>query len=131
MTKGRCLLPLLLCLCLTSCAPLLIFCAGTAAGIGGYKYYEGSLTVIYQAPYMETWDAALKALEDMEFTIKTKKHDLTSGKIVTKRADDKNVTVSLKYRSTRETKAVIRVGLFGDENASNVIKDQIGKELFK
>jgi len=131
MTKWRCLLPLLLCLCITSCAPLFIFGAGTAAGIGGYKYYEGSLKVIYQAPYMETWDATLKALEGMELKIKTQKHNPTSGKIVARRADGKPVTISLKYRSTQETEAMIRVGLFGDDNAANVIKDQIGKELFK
>lgn len=130
MMKWRYLLPVSFFLFVASCAPL-AFVAGTAAGIGGYKYYQGSLSVIFQAPYMETWDATLKALEDMGFQMESKKHDLTSGRIKAKLADSKPVTVSLKYRSSNETDAVIRVGLFGDENASHVIKDKIGKRLFK
>jgi len=130
MVKRKYLIVLLLCFCLASCAPA-AFVVGTAAGLGGYKYYDGALNVIYQAPYMKTWDATLKTLEEMGFLIETKKHDLTSGKISAKRADGKDVSVALKYRSSEETEAKIRVGFFGDENASNVIKDKIGQVLFK
>ena len=130
MNKARYVIPVLLCLCLTSCAPV-AFLAGTAAGVGGYRYYKGALTVVYQAPYMKTWDATLEALEEMGFNIESKKQDITSGKIESKRADNKSVTVSLNYISSEETEATIRVGLFGDENASHVIKDKIGSVLFK
>lgn len=129
--KERYLLPVLFCFFLASCAPLGLFAAGTAAGIGGYKWYQGALNVIYQAPYMNTWDAALKVLEEMEFTIESKKHDSTTGKIVAKRADEKPVTISFKYRSSEETEVTIRVGLFGDRNASMVIKEKIRSKLFK
>ncbi|MFC1867266.1 DUF3568 family protein [Thermodesulfobacteriota bacterium] len=130
MIKVRYLLLVLLCFFLSSCAPV-VFLAGTAAGVGGYKYYEGALKVVYQAPYIKTWDASLKSLEEMGFKIGNSKRDLTSGKIEAKRADDKSVTVSLKYLSSQETEVSIRVGLFGDENASNVIKDKIGNVLYK
>jgi hypothetical protein len=131
MVRGRYLLTVLCCVFLTSCAPLGFFAAGTAAGIGGYKYYQGALNVIYQAPYIKTWDAALKVLEEMEFTIESKKHDPTTGKIVARRADEKPVTISFKYRSSEETEVMIRVGLFGDRNASMVIKEKIRNKLFK
>ncbi|MBN2059741.1 MAG: DUF3568 family protein [Deltaproteobacteria bacterium] len=131
MNKMRCLLSALLCLFLVSCAPVGFFVAGTAAGVGGYKYYKGALNVLYQAPYADTWDASVKVFESMNFVIHTKVRDTMSGKIEATRADNKPVTISLKYKSTQETDASIRVGIFGDENASNVIKDRIARELFK
>jgi len=107
------------------------FSAGTAAGVGGYKFYKGSLTVIYQAPYMDTWDATLRALDKMNLQIESKKHDLTKGKIKARTADNKQVHISLKYKSSEQTEVVIRVGIFGDKAASMVIKDEIRKELFE
>jgi hypothetical protein len=115
---------------LSCTTPVVFFTAGTAAGVAGYKYHRSSLEVIYQASYIETWDATLKALENMHLEIESKKHDLTSGKIVAKRADKKSVHLSLKYKSSEETEVLIRVGFFGDEEASMAIKDEIRKVLF-
>jgi hypothetical protein len=129
MMKGRFLLPVLCCFCLASCAPLFFFGAGTVAGVVTYKYYKGTLTVIYQAPIMKTWDATLKVLEEMKLKIDTKDHDRTSGKIVAVRADGKPVIISLAYISSRETEVVIRVGFFGDKNISMIIKEEIRKGL--
>jgi hypothetical protein len=117
---------------LSGCAaPVVFFGAGTAAGVTGYKYYRGSLSVVYQAPYMETWDATLKAVENMQMQVQEQKHDLTTGKIVAKRADKKGVHISVKYMSSEETEVVIRVGFLGDQEASMAIKEEIRKVLFK
>ena len=121
---------LLLCFSLVGCAPLIFFSAGTAAGIGGYKYYYGDLIVLYQAQYIETWDAALKVLEDMNLQIKSQKHDLTAGRVKAKRTDGKDVSIKVKYKSSKETEVKIRVGLFGDQDASMAIKEKIRRELF-
>jgi hypothetical protein len=131
MTKKRYFLLPILCLCLVGCAPIGFFVAGTAAGVGGYMYYQGALNVVYQATYTDTWDATIKVMEEMNLTIDNSVKDAMSGKIEARRADNRPVTVSLKYKSTNETDASIRVGLLGDEDASNVIKDRIAKELFK
>jgi len=129
MPKLRYVFLLLLCLCLTSCAGLLL---GAAAGVGGYKWYEGALTVVYQAPYEKTWDASLKALEDMGLTIENKTEKLGSGTISTKEdTNNKKVTIKVEYKSAEETELTIRVGLFGDKNASNLIKDKIEGILSK
>jgi uncharacterized lipoprotein len=130
MRKGKVLWPLLFCFGLTSCVPL-AFTVGAAAGIVSYKFYEGALEVVYQAPYMETWDATLRALEGMNIQVKTKEHDLTAGNIEAKRADKTQVRISVKYKSAKETEMVIRVGIMGDEEASNAIKEEIRKELFE
>jgi uncharacterized lipoprotein len=124
------LLPLSLLLFLTGCGALVVFGAGTAAGVAGYKWYEGALTVLYEAPYIKAWDATLKALEKMESKIKSQKHDLTEGTIKAELQDKKSVTISLSYKSAQQTEVVIRVGFFGDKNASDVIQENIRKELF-
>ena len=118
-----------LCLCITGCAPMLLL-GGAAAGISGYKYYKEVLTVVYEAPFDNTWDASIKALENMGFTIESQTKELGSGKISTKEDEKhKKVNLTLQYKSVQETEVTIRVGLFGDENASNVIKDKIASLL--
>ena len=120
-----------LCLCITGCAPALLL-GGAAAGIGGYKYYKEVLTVAYEAPFDNTWDASIKALEDMGYTIENQTKELGSGKISTREDEkSKKVSLTLRYKSVQETEVTIRVGLLGDETASNVIKDKIAGLLFK
>jgi hypothetical protein len=114
---------------LSGCAPLIFFGAGTAAGVAGYKFYDGALNVIYQASYMDTWDAALKALSRMNLKVEKSDHDLKKGEIVARRPDGTRVTLSIEYKSPNETEAVIRVGFFGDEPASVAIKEKIREIL--
>ena len=130
MIKGKYFIPVFLCIFLTGCAGLVVFGAGTAAGVAGYKYYEGALIIIYEAPYIKTWDATLKAFENMKIPIQEKKQDLNKGKIKGKMSDGSTVTVSLEYKSSEQTEVVIRVGLLGNKEASTVIKDNIRRELF-
>jgi hypothetical protein len=130
MRKIISVFPLLLCFAFTSCVPVAMV-AGAAAGIGGYKYFEGALTVTYNAPFKKTWEATLTALETADLKIEEKDHGITSGKIKTRRPDDTVVTIKMKYLSSDQTEVDIKVGLFGDEKESNVIKDKIASELFK
>jgi len=111
-------------------APLIFFGAGTAAGVAGYKYYEGVLTVTYKAAYIDTWEASNRAAKALGLVVKSAKHDLTEGKIVARRAGGDRVTISLKYKSAKVTEVGIRVGTLGDKNASGTIAGQIRKELF-
>lgn len=124
------MMPALFCFWLAGCVPA-VFLGGAAAGIAGYKFYEGSLEVIYQASYTETWDATLRALERMNLKVESKERDLTTGSIKAKQADKKDVHISVTYKSATETEVSIRVGLFGDEKASDMIKEEIRKELFE
>jgi hypothetical protein len=114
---------------LSGCAPLIFFGAGTAAGVTGFKYYDGALNVMYEASYMDTWDAALKALSRMNLKVEKSDHDLNKGEIVARRPDGTGVTLSIGYKSSNETEAVIRVGFFGDEAASVAIKEKIREIL--
>jgi preprotein translocase subunit SecF len=128
MKMTRCLLMALVFVMSAGCAGLVLFGAGAAAGLAGYKYHEGALSVTYEAPYMKTWDATLAALKDMKLVIKTSKHDLTQGKIEAKRADGSQVNVDLEYKSAKQTQVTIRVG---NKDASEAIEKKITEVLFK
>ncbi|MCG2779247.1 MAG: DUF3568 domain-containing protein [Desulfobacterales bacterium] len=80
---------------------------------------------------METWDATLKALNQMNIKVESSSHDMTSGKIKAERADNQRVAVSLRYKSAKETEVVIGVGTLGDQNVSMAIKEEIRKVLVK
>jgi hypothetical protein len=129
--RAKWLLPVVLGFFLTGCAAVAFFGVGAAAGVASIKYYQGALTVVLDAPFIDTWDARLKALEDLKFRVEKSDHDLTSGKIHAKGADAKDVSISLKYKSAKQTEALIRVGVFGDEGASMAIKERIRRILVK
>ena len=130
MIRMKTMICVLFCLMSASCAAV-VFLGGAAAGVAGYKYYEGALEVVYESPFMETWDATLRALDRIDIEVTEKKHDLTAGKINAMRSDDKEVKLSFKYRSKDETVVSIRVGILGDERASDAIKEEIRRELFE
>jgi hypothetical protein len=130
MKKSRFLAFLACCVLMAGCAaPLVFFGAGTAAGVAGYKYYDGALTVNYKAPYIDAWNATNKAVRDLRLTLESAKHDLTEGKVVARRADGERVVVALKYISGNQTEAQIRVGTLGDKKASGTIAEQIRRYL--
>jgi hypothetical protein len=129
MIRMKMMICVLFCLLSVSCAAV-AFLGGAAAGVAGYKYYEGALEVVYESPFMETWDATMRALDHMDIEVTEMKHDSTSGKITAMRPDEKEVKLSFKYRTTDETVVSIRVGILGDERASDAIKEEIRRELF-
>jgi len=75
---------------------------GGGAGLAGYKFLEGKLEIEYIAPYERVWQATKLALKD---------------------------TGIIKNKATGMTIVSIRVGIFGDENASLIIKKAIDKRL--
>jgi len=116
---------------LPGCGAMLVAGAGAAAGIAGYKYYQGSLTAIYKASFEKTWDASLHALRQMECVIESAKRDIGSGTIWGNFSDGKPVNISLKYKSVGETQAIIRVGALGEKEGALIIKDRIAGALSK
>ena len=113
----------------TGCAPV-AFIGGAALGVGGYKYYNGSLVVIYKTSLDKTWDASIKALEELEYQVYKRNREMTSGKISTVGSLSEKIRISVKYVSLEETEVRIMVGVLGDEVISNKIKDKISDILF-
>ena len=130
MSKVRSLVLFMLFMFTTGCAGALFFGAGAATGVVGYKYYKGALTVIFEAPLMETYEATLTTFKNQDIEVERTDRDLTSAKIDGRRSDKKPVAVSLTYRSAKETEVEIRVGYLGNKQESVVLKDEIAKVLF-
>lgn len=130
--KIKCMLMLTACImCLGGCAVLAVFAVGAGAGVAGYGWYKGSLKVEYEAPFIETYEASIKALEKMKMKLNTQEHKLTKGWVFARSAADKEVQLTLTYLTAKKTEVDIRVGTFGDEEESSLIGEEIRKELFK
>jgi hypothetical protein len=123
------ILAILISIALTSCAPIAFF-GGAALGVGGYKFYDGQLIVIYPATLEKTFDASISAMENLEYQIYERQRKLTSGKILTTGSIKDQTKLTFKYHALEETEVSIRVGLLGDETGSNKIKDKISEYLF-
>lgn len=100
---------------------------GGAAGAGTFAYLEGELKSDEEISLDRLWSATQKAIKDMEFTIKTKKKDSLSAKLVALTAEEKNINIDLKRKSDNITELSIRVGRFGDESLSLKILEEIKK----
>lgn len=129
MFRVRFLFPVVLLMLIAGCGPMILFGAGTAAGIAGYKYYNGALTVVFEAPFTQTWNASLKAVKDMKLEIENSEHKISAGSIKAKYPDRTPVSISIQYRTLKETEVEIRVGVLGDRDESVKIKEGIRKVL--
>ena len=127
----RCVTLLIFCFIMTACAaPLIAFGLGAAGGVVGYKYHEGQTIIVYEAPFAKTWDATLVALNQMQMRVESSSHNINSGKITAKRADNKMVYISVKYQSADKTEVKIGVGPVGDKEGSDAIAKKIREVLF-
>lgn len=123
---------LVLCCFATACAaPLIAFGLGAAGGIAGYKYHEGQTVVVYEAPFVNTWDATLAALEEMQMQVESSSHTMSTGQIKAKRPDREPVYISVKYQSANRTEVKIGVGSLGNRQGSDAIAKQIREVLFE
>ena len=98
---------------------------GGAAGAGTFAYLRGELKSDEEISLDRLWNATQAAIKDMGLTVKTKKKDYLSAKLVAVTADDKNINISLKRKSDNLTEIAIRIGKFGNESMSQQILDEI------
>ncbi len=111
-------------------------CLAVAVGAGAagtVAYLSGDLEA--QEPYDidRVYAAARKAAEDLELHVieaKTGK-DALSGTVVARDAEDKQIEIKLASITTSTTKISIRVGVFGNETKSDLILQQIRRNLEK
>jgi hypothetical protein len=104
---------------------------GAGAGAGTVAYVRGELQTSYAASFNRTWEASLVALKDLGITVYNTEKDATEGNIEATKADGTKVKINLKPAGTDITAVKIRVGIFGDEEVSRTISNQISKRLGK
>ena len=108
---------------------LLAVGAGAGAGAATVAYVKGELRTTYAASLNRTWEATLSALKDLQINVRSSKKDATQGDIEATKADGTKVKINLEPAGPDTTSVRIRVGMFGDEEASRVINRQIASKL--
>jgi hypothetical protein len=103
--------------------------AAAAVGAGTYYYVKGDLKRNYEAPMDKTWEATVKSVEEMKFTVESQQHDALSGVIKGKMADGTGFEINLKRVGDNLTEVGVRIGTFGDRGKSEVIHDKIHSKL--
>ena len=71
----------------------------------------------------------MRALQDANLQVTDTQKDETKGTIKAKRSDDTAVTVALEPAGPNTTSVGVRVGTFGDEEASRAIHNRIASRL--
>ena len=125
---------------------LLLFCAiaittqgctaalvagGVAAGAGGVAYARGDLEAISDQPVENCYKASLAALDELDITVISRKQDVLASEIVAYAADDKKITIKIRWKDAGLTKLYIRIGAFGDQARANYIYDRIKEHLIR
>ena len=130
MLKRRFQLVALLCcflIGLSACSKkwVAIGAAAAAVGAGAYYYVKGDLKRNYEASMDKTWQATVKAVEELKLTPESKKNDAFGGVIEGKMADGKSFSINVKRLGENMTEVGVRIGTFGDRAKSEAIHDKI------
>lgn len=104
------------------CAALVI---GGAAGAGTVAYVGGELKAVEEVTMNRAWEAANRAMGDLEFVVTSKEKDAFYGELIARGAGDKKIKIKVKKQSDTVTEIKIRIGVFGDESLSRQILDKI------
>lgn len=93
-------------------------------------YGLGELRSLEQASLERTWQAAQKAVENLDFTITSRLKDPLSAHLIARGANDKKIEINLKKASEDSTEVRIRIGILGDEMLSRQVLEKLKKNLF-
>ena len=115
---------------LSACSREMVIIGGAAAvGTGAYIYTKGNLKRNYEASMDDTWQAALKSVEDLNLTIESRELTASDGVIKGKMTAGQSFTISLKQLGEKLTEVGVRVGTFGDRPRSEAFHDRILSHL--
>jgi hypothetical protein len=109
-------------------------CVAAAVGVGAagtIAYIRGDLEVVESYNLDKTYEATLKALDELELNVISKSKDALTATINSRDAQDKKVKITLKKIAEQTTKVSIRIGTFGDETKSRLIYQKINYNLLK
>lgn len=111
------------------CAATLLLGLGGAAAIGSYKWIEGTMEKDYPKPMQETWNATLKACNDLQLKIGSQQYNPMESKIDAVAPPDTNVKIQLIARPNQITTVKVRFGLMGNVDASAYFHRRIMEHL--
>jgi hypothetical protein len=112
-------------LCASGC---LLVAVGAGAG-GTVAYIKGELEATLDAGMDRSYDASLKALDQLHISPIQKTKDALTAEIVARTAEDKKITIKLTRVDEKITKLSIRVGFWGNQTQSTTIYERIKLNL--
>lgn len=115
-----------LALCLSSGCTLLVV---GGAGAAGYAYVKGEHERVYPYPIAQIASAVRDALHEMALPVVSDTADELGARFESRTAQGEKVVVTLEPQGKTVTKVGIRVGVFGDEDASRTIAARIDERL--
>jgi hypothetical protein len=117
----------------TGCGAEAVIATGivAAGGTGGtYMYINGGVQSDYRYSYDMVWTACEKTMAEMRALSVQPSKEIGQGKISAVINDDK-VQFDVKYKERNVTTVTIRVGMFGNKTASQVLHDKISDNIAK
>jgi hypothetical protein len=110
-----------------------LLAGGCSKSVDGssYNYASGNLSMMLSTGVEKSYDASLKALEQLQLVPTEKAKDALGAKLVAKTSADKKVTITLARVSDTLTNLTIEVGMVGDKTMSNTIYTKIMENLKK
>ena len=110
----------------SGCVPLII---GAAAGAGGVAYVKGGLEKNFDKPVDDIHRAGVRALKKLKMTIKDDVITQHNAKVKAVDSTGKKVELDIEALTEKAAKLRIRVGIFGDQESSQVILNAIQRQL--
>jgi hypothetical protein len=111
------------------CVETMLLGLGASAAIGSYKWMEGTMEKDYPRPMQETWNATLKACNDLQLKIGSQQYNPMESKIEAVAPPDTNVKIQLVARPNQITTVKVRFGMMGNVDASAYFHRRIMEHL--
>jgi len=115
---------------LSGCPALVVGGAAVTAGTGTYYYVNGELKTDYHFAFDRVWSASEKTIADMHAVDVIPYKEIGKGSIDAT-IDGEKVRLNITYKSKSITTVGIRVGILGDQLASQRLHDKIADYLLK
>ena len=110
----------------TGCVSLVV---GAGAGAGATAYIKGESIRTYNFPMREMAIAAQRTFSDLDISASETSITEIESNLVGNTSDGSKVAVKLVSKGDNITEARVRVGLIGNQTASQRIHDRILKNL--
>lgn len=131
-TKAHCIWLFLLCTILTVGCDASLTVGNRTVGVssGNFIFTDGYLTTNYNYPLDEVWKACEQTLTDMKATDVEKNLKIATGSMSAV-AQDEKLQILVEYISKNRTSVSIRVGMSGNNMASELIHEKIANNILK
>jgi len=115
-------------LILSGCAVTLLG-VGAAAGIGTYKWVEGTMEKDYPRAMQPTYQACMSAASTMGLRVAQQQYGPTESRIEAVQPPDTTVKIQLVARPNNITTVKVRFGFMGNEDQSAYFHRLVMKNL--